>query len=98
MAPTASPSSIDRARKIKIILFDVDGVWTDGTIWLVPSGPSGGKLLDEVRAKDGTGFGVDSKTLVEAKGYSAHDLDPILLLPPVEPQSLSTRRLRVSWR
>ncbi len=73
MAPTASPSSIDRARKIKIILFDVDGVWTDGTIWLVPSGPSGGKLLDEVRAKDGTGFGVDSKTLVEAKGYSAHD-------------------------
>ena len=28
----------DRARKIKIILFDVDGVLTDGTIWLVPRG------------------------------------------------------------
>jgi len=27
----------DRARRIKIILFDVDGVLTDGTIWLVPA-------------------------------------------------------------
>ena len=26
----------ERARRIKIILFDVDGVLTDGTIWLVP--------------------------------------------------------------
>jgi len=25
----------DRARRIKIILFDVDGVLTDGTIWMV---------------------------------------------------------------
>ena len=24
----------DRARRIKIILFDVDGVLTDGTIWI----------------------------------------------------------------
>src|ERR1700683_1415809 len=35
--PSALPSAIDRARKIKIILFDVDGVLTDGTIWLVPA-------------------------------------------------------------
>ena len=27
----------ERARRIKIILFDVDGVLTDGTIWLVPA-------------------------------------------------------------
>ncbi len=27
-------SAQDRARKIKIILFDVDGVLTDGGIWL----------------------------------------------------------------
>jgi 3-deoxy-D-manno-octulosonate 8-phosphate phosphatase (KDO 8-P phosphatase) len=26
----------DRARRIKIILFDVDGVLTDGGIWLIP--------------------------------------------------------------
>ena len=62
----------DRARKIKIILFDVDGVLTDGTIWLVP-GPSGGTVLDELRGKSDIGFGVQSTTMVEAKGYSAHD-------------------------
>ena len=40
----------DRARKIKIILFDVDGVWTDGTIWLVPGLLlRSGRLLDEIR-------------------------------------------------
>ena len=62
----------DRARKIKIILFDVDGVWTDGTIWLVP-GPAGGKVLEEIGNKTSIGFGVNSTTMVEAKGYSAHD-------------------------
>jgi len=62
----------DRARKIKIILFDVDGVLTDGTIWLVP-GPAGGKVLEEIGSKTSIGFGVNSATMVEAKGYSAHD-------------------------
>ena len=63
----------DRARKIKIILFDVDGVFTDGTIWLVP-GVADGKALDEIRDKAGAGANVVSATnLVEAKGYSAHD-------------------------
>lgn len=66
----------DRARKIKIILFDVDGVWTDGTIWLVPrSAPAEGGIADRIRGAHTTdiGFGVQSDTLVEAKGYSAHD-------------------------
>ncbi len=67
-----NPSARDRARKIKIILFDVDGVWTDGTIWLVP-GAAHGSLLEEVRGKETIGFGVSSATMVEAKGYSAHD-------------------------
>ena len=63
----------DRARKIKIILFDVDGVFTDGTIWLVP-GLAGGGVLDEIRGKEGqVGFAVHSATMMEAKGYSAHD-------------------------
>ncbi len=66
-------SAQDRARKIKIILFDVDGVLTDGTIWLVPGGPARGKVLDEIRGKAEIGFGVSSTTMVEAKGYSAHD-------------------------
>ena len=29
--------STDRAKKIKVILFDVDGVLTDGSIWLFPA-------------------------------------------------------------
>jgi 3-deoxy-D-manno-octulosonate 8-phosphate phosphatase (KDO 8-P phosphatase) len=53
-------SAQDRARRIKIILFDVDGVLTDGTIWIYPM---------PVAMPDGT---VISK-MVEAKGYSAHD-------------------------
>ncbi|MGB7548125.1 MAG: HAD hydrolase family protein [Terracidiphilus sp.] len=50
----------DRARKIKIILFDVDGVLTDGGIWIYPM---------PVAMPDGT---VITK-MVEAKGFSAHD-------------------------
>jgi 3-deoxy-D-manno-octulosonate 8-phosphate phosphatase (KDO 8-P phosphatase) len=50
----------DRARRIKIILFDVDGVLTDGSIWIIPV---------PIVSPDGA---VTSK-MVEAKGYSAHD-------------------------
>lgn len=53
-------SAQDRARRIKIILFDVDGVLTDGTIWIYPM---------PVALPDGT---IATK-MVEAKGYSAHD-------------------------
>ena len=68
-------SALDRARKIKIILFDVDGVLTDGTIWLVPGNSTSaadGASAQSQRHGD-IGFGVESKTLVEAKGYCAHD-------------------------
>jgi 3-deoxy-D-manno-octulosonate 8-phosphate phosphatase (KDO 8-P phosphatase) len=65
----------DRARKIKIIIFDVDGVFTDGTIWLVPGQHAEGAVLEGIEASSGKdiGFGVQSATMVEAKGYSAHD-------------------------
>jgi 3-deoxy-D-manno-octulosonate 8-phosphate phosphatase (KDO 8-P phosphatase) len=53
-------SAEERARRIKIILFDVDGVLTDGTIWIYPM---------PVAMPDGQ---VSTK-MVEAKGYSAHD-------------------------
>ncbi len=62
----------ERARKIKIVLFDVDGVLTDGTIWLVP-GVADGQVLEGIGSKESIGFGVGSATMVEAKGYSAHD-------------------------
>ena len=53
-------SAEDRARRIKIIIFDVDGVLTDGTIWIYPM---------PVALPDGF---ITTK-MVEAKGYSAHD-------------------------
>ena len=54
-------SAQDRARKIKIILFDVDGVLTDGT-HLADSGAGGACRWRRSTTK-----------MVEAKGYSAHD-------------------------
>jgi len=53
-------SAQDRARKIKIILFDVDGVLTDGSIWLIPV---------PVASADGA----TASKMIEAKGYNAHD-------------------------
>ncbi|MGA2634054.1 MAG: HAD hydrolase family protein [Terracidiphilus sp.] len=53
-------SAQDRARRIKIILFDVDGVWTDGTIWLFPF---------PIPEPDGT----TNPKMIEVKGYCAHD-------------------------
>jgi 3-deoxy-D-manno-octulosonate 8-phosphate phosphatase (KDO 8-P phosphatase) len=50
----------ERARRIKVVLFDVDGVLTDGTIWIYPM---------PIAQADGT---IGTK-MVEAKGYSAHD-------------------------
>jgi len=67
--------SIDRAKKIKAILFDVDGVLTDGSIWLFPA-PSSGPRNTEAQAQkhaDGPGFGIISQSMIEAKGFNAHD-------------------------
>jgi len=54
-------SATSRARKIKLILFDVDGVLTDGKIWIFPA-PAG-----------------SSASLIEAKGFHAHDGTAIML-------------------
>lgn len=59
MTLSAPDAVIDRARKIKIILFDVDGVLTDGSIWLIP-------------VPIPSAHGITSK-MIEAKGYNAHD-------------------------
>jgi len=68
--------SLERARKIKLLLFDVDGVLTDGTIWLFPA-PAGAQLTthEQAKKKDESqgGFGVVSHAVVEAKGFNAHD-------------------------
>lgn len=67
--------SSDRARKIKLVLFDVDGVLTDGTIWFFPAAASSPRSTDAHREQKGEapGFGIVSQNLVEAKGFNAHD-------------------------
>ncbi|HTV65311.1 MAG TPA: HAD hydrolase family protein [Bryocella sp.] len=68
--------SEDRARKIKLMLFDVDGVMTDGTIYFFPApGGGSGQGTHEHREKmaDAGGFGIASHTTIEAKGFNAHD-------------------------
>ena len=68
--------SEERARKIKLIIFDVDGVMTDGTIFLFPAaGGSSGSSAQEHRDRmaDKVGFGISSSTMLEAKGFNAHD-------------------------
>ena len=68
--------SEERARKIKLMIFDVDGVMTDGTIFLfpAPAGPSRSET-HERRSEfaDQGGFGISSSTVIEAKGFNAHD-------------------------
>jgi 3-deoxy-D-manno-octulosonate 8-phosphate phosphatase (KDO 8-P phosphatase) len=60
-------SATARARKIKLILFDVDGVLTDGKIWIFPA-PAGTRQS-----------GAQSTSLIEAKGFHAHDGTAIML-------------------
>ena len=67
--------SLDRAKKIKVILFDVDGVLTDGSIWFFPAPAATPRSSDSHVAKhaDAPGFGIISQNLIEAKGFNAHD-------------------------
>lgn len=72
-------SAAARARKIKLILFDVDGVFTDGKIWIFPA-PGGVKprgsptLLEASSQPEGQGGTFYSAlNSIEAKGFHAHD-------------------------
>jgi len=68
--------SDERARKIKLMLFDVDGVMTDGTIFLFPApGGAAGHSTHERREQyaDKVGYGIASSSMLEAKGFNAHD-------------------------
>jgi 3-deoxy-D-manno-octulosonate 8-phosphate phosphatase (KDO 8-P phosphatase) len=71
--PKLSPTA--RARKIKLLLFDVDGVLTDGKLFIFPA-PAGIQPTTSGHApqhEDQGGFGFRSESLIEAKGFHAHD-------------------------
>ena len=64
-----------RAKKIKLLLFDVDGVLTDGKIFIFPA-PSGIEAVTQDHAtehREQGGFGFVSQTMIEAKGFHSHD-------------------------
>jgi 3-deoxy-D-manno-octulosonate 8-phosphate phosphatase (KDO 8-P phosphatase) len=69
------PDSRSRAKKIKLLLFDVDGVLTDGKLFFFPM-PPGANLTTQTHAAKHSGqggFGLASETVIEAKGFHAHD-------------------------
>src|SRR5580693_7512916 len=64
-----------RAGRIKLLLFDVDGVLTDGKLFFLPVPPGFQQTTLEHAAKhEGRGgFGLASSSMIEAKGFHAHD-------------------------
>src|SRR5213075_1662525 len=54
----SAPDALDRARRIKLMIFDVDGVLTDGRLWYTADG----KELKSFHSLDGHGV----KMLVES--------------------------------
>lgn len=67
--------SESRAKRIKLLLFDVDGVLTDGKIWVIPA-PAGAQQTTQAQAAqhgDKGGFALISHSYLEAKGFNAHD-------------------------
>ena len=57
---TMQPDAVARARAIQLVLFDVDGVLTDGTLWYLPAGAGGERVIEfkGFSAHDGIGIGL----------------------------------------
>ena len=64
-----------RARKIRLLLFDVDGVLTDGKLFIFPAPAGASQPVAGRSARPGGqgGFSLPSPTSIEVKGFHAHD-------------------------
>ena len=63
-----------RARRIKLIVFDVDGVLTDGGIWIFPApAPSHSTADHAAQMESKGGYAIASTSMVEAKGFNSQD-------------------------
>jgi 3-deoxy-D-manno-octulosonate 8-phosphate phosphatase (KDO 8-P phosphatase) len=72
MSPSLSAQ--DRARRINLLIFDVDGVLTDGGIWLFPGPAPSSTTADHAAQMEGKGgSAISSASMIEAKGFNAHD-------------------------
>jgi 3-deoxy-D-manno-octulosonate 8-phosphate phosphatase (KDO 8-P phosphatase) len=61
-------SAVARARKIKLLLFDVDGVLTDGKLYFVPQ-----DLQQPPNQTSADATGRTAQGQIEVKGFHAHD-------------------------
>jgi 3-deoxy-D-manno-octulosonate 8-phosphate phosphatase (KDO 8-P phosphatase) len=61
-----------RAKKIKLLLLDVDGVMTDGKIFLFPI-PAALVQPPRSATRGKAGASISSDAMIEAKGFNAHD-------------------------
>ena len=52
------PALAERARRIKVLLFDVDGVLTDGSITVIPGPDNSGTEIKSFSAHDGMGIAI----------------------------------------
>ena len=65
----SAPDALERARRIKLMIFDVDGVLTDGRLWYGP----GGEELKAFHAFDGHGAAREvCEFILEAQGKLGH--------------------------
>jgi 3-deoxy-D-manno-octulosonate 8-phosphate phosphatase (KDO 8-P phosphatase) len=69
------PDAKLRAKRVKLLLFDVDGVLTDGKLFFFPAPRGAVQSIEQHAARHGGegGFGLSSQTVIEAKGFHAHD-------------------------
>ena len=66
--------SKERAKKIKMLLLDVDGVMTDGKIFLLPGAGKGSPQQQEKEEHaDAGGYAINGMNVVEGKAFNAHD-------------------------
>ncbi len=67
-------SAAERAKRIKLIIFDVDGVLTDGGIWIFPTHEGARSTDEHAKEMEGKGgYAIHSATMIEAKGFNAQD-------------------------
>ncbi len=70
----STPTPEERARRIRLIIFDVDGVLTDGSIWIFPAPAPSHSTADHAAEMEGKGgYAISSASMIEAKGFNAHD-------------------------
>ena len=64
-----------RAKKIKLLVLDVDGVMTDGKIFFfpIPGGALQSTRESQKKQADAGGYCISSDAMLEAKGFNAHD-------------------------